>query len=71
MTADARLRAITNSRKMTILNFHRVSDKGSWGYAAMRPALFDELASWLKKRFFLTLFRDLKTLQQGGKPPLI
>jgi peptidoglycan/xylan/chitin deacetylase (PgdA/CDA1 family) len=63
-------RALAYGGALTILNFHRVSDRDG-GYAAMRPALFDELIAWLKQGFDIVLFRDLEAVAPRARPPLI
>lgn len=69
--AGARIPALARSQALAILNFHRVDDAEGSAGAAMKPALFDELVSWLKRRFAIVTFADLGLRNFGGRPPLI
>lgn len=66
-----RISALARSEALTILNFHRVDDKEDSVDAAMNPALFDELVSWLKRSFAIVTFSELAMSKRGGRPPLI
>jgi peptidoglycan/xylan/chitin deacetylase (PgdA/CDA1 family) len=66
-----RARALARSAVLTILNFHRVDDQKGCADAAMKPALFDELVSWLKRSFAIVTFDELEGRKSSGKPPLI
>src|SRR5215475_3481725 len=67
----ARLGRIERAGALTILNFHRVDDRHVSSYGAIAPRYFDELVGWLKSRFRIVTFRDLRELAPHGKPPLI
>ena len=69
--AAARIPALARSEALTILNFHRVDDEEGSAGAAINPALFDDLVSWLKRIFVIVTFGDLRTRQFGSRPPLI
>jgi peptidoglycan/xylan/chitin deacetylase (PgdA/CDA1 family) len=71
VAAEARIPALVRSQALAILNFHRVDDAEGSAGAAMNPTVFDELVSWLKRRFAIVTFNDLSLRKFGGKPPLI
>ena len=71
LATGLRTAALTRSEALTILNFHRVDDKPASADAAMKPALFDELVSWLKHSFAIVTFAELATFRRGGRPALI
>lgn len=54
---------------VTVLNLHRVSPQADPFWGALHPTHFDELLTFLKRRFSLTLFRELS--QRFKRPPLI
>lgn len=66
-----RLHKLTMSEELTILSLHRVDDKKGSAYEAMHPTIFDELIGWLKTRFRIVTFADLKQLKKSQKPLLI
>jgi peptidoglycan/xylan/chitin deacetylase (PgdA/CDA1 family) len=66
-----RIPAVARSNALTILNFHRVDDNADNADAAMKPALFDELVSWLKRSFAIVTFGELAANKFGGKPPMV
>ena len=71
LATAVRIPALARSEALTILNFHRVDDEEGSADAAMKPALFDELVSWLKQRFAIVTFDDLRMRKFGSRPPLV
>ena len=71
VSANFKLREMESRGLLPILNLHRVASDDRGGYAAMDPKLFDDLISWLKKRFSIVTFGDLANLPPGGKPSVI
>lgn len=68
---DWRVERISNSGRLTVLNFHKVTDDPFDRYEAIPPRVFDELLGWLKQNFDIVSFRDLPHLRPGGRPRLI
>lgn len=62
---------LARSELLTVLNFHRVDDRDTSAYEAIKPALFDELISWLKARFYVVTFGELQIAKRGAKPFLV
>lgn len=66
-----RCKALADGRSLTILNFHKVSDDTLDRFEAITPMVFDRLIGWLKKRFQIVSFAELRTLRPVSKPVLI
>lgn len=66
-----RLNRLHEAGLLTILNLHRVDDQQESAYEAMDPAVFSELAGWLKTRFEILTFAELADWKPGNRPPLV
>jgi peptidoglycan/xylan/chitin deacetylase (PgdA/CDA1 family) len=67
----ARMRRIANSRPLTVLNSHRVDDRHSSVYEAIRPAHFDTLVGWLKGHFDIVTFGKSRSISGTSRPLLV
>jgi len=70
LAVKLKLKALSRSGALTILNLHRVTD-GRRSCASISSSLFDELLPWLKQRFSLVGFDELSRLPASDKPPMI
>lgn len=66
-----KLKMISISRALTVLNLHSVSDIRVSAYSSLRTGLFEDLLHWLSNNFNLITFSDLTRLESTDKPPLI
>jgi peptidoglycan/xylan/chitin deacetylase (PgdA/CDA1 family) len=66
-----KLRAIGDSRALTILNLHRVAPDDRSAYPPLDPALFEALIAFLQDHFEILTFADLDSAPAAGRPKLI
>lgn len=67
-----RLKKITNSNVLTVLNFHRVHKADGSAYRPLCPDLFDHLLQFLTRHFYIITFAELSDLEDKVcKKPLL
>jgi peptidoglycan/xylan/chitin deacetylase (PgdA/CDA1 family) len=67
----SQLRWIASADALTVLNFHRIDDRGKSSGASMTPAVFGELLNWLKQNFRIVTFAELEHVGRKGLPPAV
>ena len=63
-----RWQKIRRNNQLVILNLHRISPANNPFWSPLHPQLFEELLSFLQKKFEVCLFREIEEREKSSKP---
>ncbi len=67
--ADVRqVKRLQNERKIAVLNLHRISPVENPFWSPLNPKIFEELLKFLRGKFEICLFSELKSFENSEKP---